>query len=161
MCWCQKLLHASRKRLLWQSLTSFYALLMVIDAQAAQPPINSAESAERPNTHGTLRRDDTLFVAHQPRKLQQSSLKIFQSQFSEPKGFQRNEKYILPQQPADTSFAPVKDEAVAARIEAGTNIGFVGTSGTNFVLNDKIRHFSGSNSFFLIMRCRPTHLLYF
>ena len=131
------------------------------EAQAVQPPINSVELAGSPNTYGTLRRNTNFSLAHQQRNLQQSSSNNFQGQFSEPKGFQRHEKYILPQQPADSSFAPVKDAALAARIEAGTNVGYVGTSGTNFVLNGKIRHFSGSNSFFLVMRCCPTHILGF
>ncbi|BDA44582.1 probable mannan endo-1,4-beta-mannosidase 1 at N-terminal half [Coccomyxa sp. Obi] len=64
----------------------------------------------------------------------------------------RSEKFILPEQPANSSFAPVNGEALAARIEAGGNIGFVKTTGTNFVLNGKIRYFSGSNNHFLILR---------
>ncbi|CAL8463202.1 g2736 [Coccomyxa elongata] len=75
-----------------------------------------------------------------------------EGQFSKPLGYSRGNKYILPKQPADSAFAPVNNLPYAARAESAGNIGFVQTNGTNFVLNGKIKYFSGSNDYFLIMR---------
>ncbi|EIE21346.1 glycoside hydrolase [Coccomyxa subellipsoidea C-169] len=64
----------------------------------------------------------------------------------------RSDKYTLPSQPTDDSFAPLENRELAAKVESGGNVGFVGTNGTNFVLNGKITYFSGSNDYFLILR---------
>ena len=131
------------------------ALVVAVQSQPAPAPLNSVAQTESPNAGSGSRRNDKDTILDQPTILEKKSFSSFQSQFSKPLGYSRGSKYILPQRPADSSFAPVKNLPYAARAEAAGNVGFVRTNGTNFVLNGKIKYFSGSNDYFLIMRCYP------
>ena len=143
-------------------ILAFSFTLVAVQAQPAPAPAKSVGPAEGP-TAVRAATGDKYALGPQPSFLQQLTYSDFQSQFSEPQNYTRGEKYILPQQPADSSFAPIKNQALAAKTESAGNVGFVTTNGTNFVLNGHIKYFSGSNDYFLIMRsaanlsrmCRP------
>ena len=127
--------------------------LFAVQAQRVPAPEMSVGPAEGPSE---LRVDDRHALAPRSAFLQQQVYSNFQGNFSEPQGYVRDEKYILPEQPADSSFAPVENQTLAARTESSGNVGFVTTNGINFVLNGKIKYFSGSNDYFLIMRRVPS-----
>ncbi|CAL8463203.1 g2737 [Coccomyxa elongata] len=124
--------------------------LLAVRAQPAAAPSQSVGPAESPSAVRPV--NDKYALGPLPNFLQQASYSDFQSQFREPQNYSRGEKYVLPQQPADSSFAPIKNQALAARTESSGNVGFVTTNGTNFVLNGQIKYFSGSNDYFLILR---------
>lgn len=107
---------------------------------------------------GDLGKGGEAIVVLQPSTLQEKSSHSFQSNATGAPGFVRGDKYLLPTQPGDDSFAPVKQQALQARVESGGNIGFVKTNGTYFTLNGMIKYFSGSNDYFLILRCSPPQL---
>ncbi len=126
--------------------------LVAVQAQPATAPSQSVGPAESKSAVRPV--NDKYALGPLPNFLQQQVFSSFQGNFSEPQGYNRDEKYLLPEQPADSSFAPV-NETLAARTEASGNVGFVTTKGINFVLNGQIKYFSGSNDYFLIMRCCP------
>ena len=126
---------------------------VAVRAQPATAPSQSVGPAESPSAVRPV--NDKYALGPLPNFQQQASYSDFQSQFSEPQNYSRGEKYVLPQQPADSSFAPIKNQALTARTESSGNVGFVTTNGTTFVLNGQIKYFSGSNDYFLILRCCP------
>ena len=65
--------------------------------------------------------------------------------------FARTEKYTLPARPNDAALGPA-NASTAAAVEAISAGAFVRTSGTNFLLNDQVRYFAGSNDYFLVLR---------
>ena len=130
------------------------AIMATAEAQIAQAPSPVVGTAQGPSPASAFERSDKYILAPQPESQQRASSTNFQSGYSGSAEFNRSDKYTLPSQPTDDSFAPLENRELAAKIESGGNFGFVGTSGTNFVLNGKITYFSGSNDYFLILRCR-------
>ena len=129
-------------------------------AQTAQAPSQYLGTAQGPSPASAFERSDKYRLAPQPGFQQRASTVSFESGYSGSPEFNRSDKYTLPSQPTDDSFAPLENRELAAKVESGGNVGFVGTNGTNFVLNGKITYFSGSNDYFLILRCRPCHYCY-
>ena len=133
------------------------AIMATAKAQIAPSPSQIVGPAEGPTSDSTFERNDKYKLGPQPASLQKLTAHSFESGSSGSPNFRRSDKYLLPSQPADDSFAPLQNEGfaarVAAKVEAGGNMGFVKTNGTYFVLNGKITYFSGSNDYFLILRC--------
>ena len=69
--------------------------------------------------------------------------------------FAHTAKYALPAKPNDTELAPTNSSG--ASVEAIS--AFVGTQGTDFVVNGQVHFFSGSNDYFLILRYFPVPFL--
>ena len=132
-------------------------VMVTAKAQIAPSPSQIVGPAEGPTSDSTFERNDKYKLGPQPASLQKLTTHSFESGSSGSSDFNRSDKYLLPSPPVDNSFAPLQNEgfaaSVAAKVEAAGNIGFVKTSGTNFVLNGKITYFSGSNDYFLILRC--------
>ena len=143
-------------------LTAAIAVLGAAQGPSAAPTysISSAFSTNSPEDVAPQLQSLSPQTAPEPQPsvaLSPTDTKSFSSRPYQGEEFPRGARYVLPDiQPIGLNPPATSDSAQPETAPVPVS-GFVQRSGQNFVVNGSVHFFSGSNDYFLILRCANYH----